>query len=44
MDYGEPEIAKLFVLDGDGLGDTWPGAPGWTGVKINQIELKAIGL
>ncbi|MGK0445822.1 MAG: glycine betaine/proline transport system substrate-binding protein [Bermanella sp.] len=42
-DLAKPEIAKLFDADGDGLGEYWPGAPGWTGVKINQIKAKSYG-
>ncbi|MGR0278226.1 ABC transporter substrate-binding protein [Marinomonas dokdonensis] len=42
-DLKKPEIAKLFDSDGDGLGEYWPGAPGWTGVKINQVKAKSYG-
>lgn len=42
-DLAKPEVAKLFDADGDGLGEYWPGAPGWTGVKINQIKAKSYG-
>ncbi len=42
-DLAKPEIAKLFDTDGDGIGEYWPGAPGWTGVKINQIKAKGYG-
>ncbi|MEP0071080.1 MAG: glycine betaine ABC transporter substrate-binding protein [Marinomonas sp.] len=42
-DLAKPEIAKLFDSDGDGLGEYWPGAPGWTGVKINQVKAKGYG-
>jgi len=45
MTWRNSEIAKLFDADGRRLGEYWPGAPGWTGVKINQIKkLKAMGL
>ena len=42
-DLARPEIAKLFDTDGDGKGEYWPGAPGWSGVKINQIKAKSYG-
>ena len=42
-DLAKPEIAKLFDSDGDGVGEYWPGAPGWSGVKINQIKAKGYG-
>jgi glycine betaine/proline transport system substrate-binding protein len=43
QDLARPEIAKLFDTDGDGKGEYWPGAPGWSGVKINQIKAKSYG-
>lgn len=42
-DLAKPEIAKLFDSDGDGKGEYWPGAPGWSGVKINQVKAKGYG-
>ncbi|MFT5719720.1 MAG: glycine betaine/proline transport system substrate-binding protein [Motiliproteus sp.] len=42
-DLAKPEIAKLFDSDGDGQGEYWPGAPGWSGVKINQVKAKGYG-
>lgn len=42
-DLAKPEIAKLFDNDGDGQGEYWPGAPGWSGVKINQVKAKGYG-
>ena len=43
QDLAKPEIAKLFDSDGDGKGEYWPGAPGWSGVKINQVKAKGYG-
>lgn len=43
LDLAKPEIAKLFDSDDDGKGEYWPGAPGWSGVKINQIKAKGYG-
>lgn len=43
LDLAKPEIAKLFDSDDDGKGEYWPGAPGWGGVKINQVKAKGYG-
>ncbi|HXH04225.1 MAG TPA: glycine betaine ABC transporter substrate-binding protein [Candidatus Competibacteraceae bacterium] len=43
-DMKKPEVAAAFDNDGDGMGDFWPGAPGWSAVNINQVKLKSYGL
>jgi glycine betaine/proline transport system substrate-binding protein len=43
-DLKNPEIAKLFDINGDGRGDYWPGAPGWGVTDIYQVKARSYGL
>lgn len=43
-DLKDPEIAKLFDVNGDGRGDYWPGAPGWGVANIYRVKGKSYGL
>ncbi len=42
-DLANPEIAKLFDSDGDGKGEYWPGALGWSSTHIEQVKAKSYG-
>ncbi len=42
-DLTNPDIAKLFDTDGDGLGEIWIGAPGWASTNIEKIRAKSYG-
>ncbi len=42
-DLTDPETAKLFDSDGNGLGEYWVGPPGWNTVQINQLKAKSYG-
>ena len=39
-DLADPQVAELFDLDGDGLGELWPGDPAWSS-SVTIEELKA---
>lgn len=39
----DPEIAKLFDTDGNGLGEYWTGAAGWQSVDYNAVKAKSMG-
>lgn len=39
----DPEIARLFDTDGDGLGEYWTGAAGWQSVDYNAVRAKSMG-
>jgi glycine betaine/proline transport system substrate-binding protein len=43
-DLKKPEIAKLFDTDGNGLGEYWPGAPGWGSTQIWMVKMRTSGL
>lgn len=43
-DLKKPEIAKLFDSDGNGLGEYWPGAPGWGSTQIWMVKMRSYGL
>lgn len=43
-DLRKPEIAKLFDSDGNGLGEYWPGAPGWGSTQIWMVKMRSYGL
>ena len=43
-DLANPEIAKLFDTDGDGLGEYWPGGPGWNATDHQMVRMKSYGL
>lgn len=42
-DLSNPEVAKHFDNDGDGMGDFWPGAPGWNGANVHKVKAKSYG-
>ncbi len=42
-DLTNPEIAKQFDTDNDGLGEIWIGAPGWASTTIEKIRAKSYG-
>jgi glycine betaine/proline transport system substrate-binding protein len=42
-DLADPEVAKLFDSDGDGMGEYWPGAPGWNSTNVEQVKAKSYG-
>ncbi|MBL0373338.1 hypothetical protein JJB09_14970 [Rhizobium sp. KVB221] len=44
QDLLNPEIAKLFDINGDGRGDYWPGAPGWGVTNIYRVKGVSYGL
>lgn len=39
----DPEVAKLFDQDGDGMGDYWPGDPSWDSTKAELVKAKSFG-
>lgn len=39
----DPNVAKLFDTDGDGLGEYWTGAAGWQSVDYNAVKAKSMG-
>ncbi|MCR9136169.1 MAG: glycine/betaine ABC transporter substrate-binding protein [Alphaproteobacteria bacterium] len=44
FDLATPEVAKLMDRDGDGMGDIWVGAPGWTSTKQNEVKVRDYGI
>ncbi len=42
-DLTRPEIVQLTDRDGDGKGEIWMGAPGWSSTKIHQIRARDYG-
>ena len=42
-DLAKPEIAGLFDSDGNGVGEYWPGAPGWNSTTVEQVKAKSYG-
>lgn len=42
-DLTDPDMAKLFDTDGDGLGEIWIGAPGWASTNVEKIRAKSYG-
>ena len=43
-DLKSKEVSELFDVDGDGKGDYWAGAPGWSITARNQVRWKDYGL
>ncbi|MDG9972055.1 hypothetical protein N7638_28785 [Achromobacter mucicolens] len=43
-DLKKPEIAKLFDSNDNGLGEYWPGAPGWGSTQIWMVKMRSYGL
>ena len=42
-DLANPDIAKLFDSDGDGKGEYWPGALGWSSTRVERVKAKSYG-
>lgn len=42
-DLTDPEMAKNFDTDGDGMGEIWIGAPGWASTNVEKIRAKSYG-
>ena len=42
-DLSDPEMAKQFDTDGDGMGEIWIGAPGWASTNVEKIRAKSYG-
>ncbi|MDH3467376.1 MAG: amino acid-binding protein [Gammaproteobacteria bacterium] len=42
-DLTDPDMAKLFDTDGDGLGEIWIGAPGWASTIVEKVRAKSYG-
>ncbi len=43
QELADPDMAKHFDTDGDGLGNIWIGAPGWASTNIEMIRAKSYG-
>lgn len=39
----DPEVAKMFDNDGDGLGEMWAGQPGWESTNQTIVRAKSYG-
>jgi len=42
-DLADPDMAKNFDTDGDGVGEIWIGASGWASTNIEKIRAKSYG-
>lgn len=42
-DLTDPEMAKNFDTDGDGMGEIWIGAAGWASTNVEKIRAKSYG-
>ena len=42
-DLADPDMAKNFDTNGDGLGEVWVGASGWASTNIEKIRAKSYG-
>ena len=42
-DLADPDMAKNFDSNGDGLGEAWVGASGWASTNIEKIRAKSYG-
>lgn len=42
-DLSDPEMAKNFDTDGDGMGEIWIGAAGWASTNVEKIRAKSYG-
>jgi glycine betaine/proline transport system substrate-binding protein len=42
-DLADPEVAKLFDLDGNGKGELWAGAVGWESTNHTEVRAKSYG-
>ncbi|GAB5468461.1 MAG: glycine betaine ABC transporter substrate-binding protein [Rhodospirillales bacterium] len=44
FDLATPEAAAAMDRDGDGMGDIWLGAPGWTSTNQNTVKARDYGI
>ena len=44
FDLATPEAAAVMDRDGDGMGDIWLGAPGWTSTNQNTVKARDYGI
>lgn len=42
-DLAKPEIVRLTDTDGDGKGEMWMGAPGWTSTNFDKVRARDYG-
>ena len=42
-DLSDPEMAKNFDTDGDGMGEIWIGAAGWASTNVEKVRAKSYG-
>jgi len=42
-DLTDPDMAKNFDSDGDGMGEIWIGAAGWASTNVEKIRAKSYG-
>jgi len=42
-DLTDPEMAKNFDTDGDGMGEIWIGAAGWASTNVEKVRAKSYG-
>jgi glycine betaine/proline transport system substrate-binding protein len=42
-DLSDPDMAKNFDTDGDGLGEVWIGASGWASTNVEKVRAKSYG-
>ncbi|NKB63392.1 MAG: amino acid-binding protein [Gammaproteobacteria bacterium] len=42
-DLSDPDMAKHFDSDGDGMGEVWIGASGWASTNVEKIRAKSYG-
>lgn len=43
QELSDPDMAKNFDTDGDGMGNIWIGAPGWASTNVEKIRAKSYG-
>lgn len=43
-DLASPTAQSLFDSDGDGKGEIWVGAPGWSSTNINKVKARDYGI
>ena len=43
-DLGRPDVAALMDSDGNGKGEMWIGAPGWSSANVNEVKVRDYGL
>ena len=44
FDLATPEAAAAMDRDGDGMGEIWLGAPGWTSTNQNKVKARDYGI